>query len=167
MIALLALLALLVAALVLLLRQPLETYVNSLPQAPQAEGAQLVIKPIVLTMNSIVDAINTVPPVLYAKSSKMSKAISMKIREYAEHMKSFNRSPDDCTNLQTVTVNSRHKLYIDAMSPAKRAALAKLASEFYGVPFGEQEEEIKKILLTLAKQDKRVADALAASSAEE
>ena len=63
-------------------------------------------------------------------------------------MKTYNRSPDDCTNLQTVVVNKRHKIFIDQMDGAKRAAWARAAADFYRAPFEEQEEKIKEILGT-------------------
>jgi hypothetical protein len=123
----------------------------------------LIITPIVATVNNIVDSFNGLTSKVYDNSIAMSQKIGGKVKEYAETMKTFNRSADDCEGLRNVVINEVHKKYIDDLVKNHDPLYGKLASQadkFYKVPFEEQNIELIKIITDLSKSNNRITPLL-------
>lgn len=123
------------------------------------DKVNLVLTPIITNVNAIIDTMNDIPTKLYSKCVVMSHKIGSKIKEYAETMRSYHRSPDDEESLKTVAVNRRHKLYIDTIRNTKKDVYSVLdtsAKEFYLISFDDQEDKIMEILMLIGKYDSKV-----------
>jgi hypothetical protein len=123
----------------------------------------LIVTPIVATVNNIVDTFNGLTSKVYDNSISMSQKIGGKVKEYAETMKTFNRSDDDCEGLRNVVINEVHKKYIDDLVKNHDPLYGKLASQadtFYKVPFEEQNIELIKIITDLSKSNNRITPLL-------
>lgn len=135
-------------------------YVNKEDVEPIIEQkVNLVLTPIIISVNSIIDTMNEVPVNLYDKCVTMSQKISSKIKEYAETMRSYNRSKDDEESLKTVVVNQRHKLYIDNVrknNTGLYTVLGKVSNEFYQVPFDKQDVKLMEILTVIGNYEPNV-----------
>lgn len=129
------------------------------PQYTTMPQLNLIVTPIVSGINNVVDTINEIPASIYSGCVKMSKQIGGKVREYAETMKSYHKSADDCEGLRNVAVNKIHKLYLDNLIATKNPlynTLANKAEDFYKVQFDDQETEIIKTLIILSKTNEKI-----------
>ncbi len=135
-----------------------------------SDQLNLIINPIVSSMNSIIDVFNEVPKNLYQKCTSASKTIGTKLQEYAETMKSYNRSPNDDENLKRgVSVNHDHKSYLDTMRTRKDVlydVMRREAAAFYAVDFDKQEDELVIILSRLSTYHSAMQPALTKKLAE-
>jgi hypothetical protein len=119
----------------------------------------LISKPITHTVNNIVDTLNTIPTVLYDKTVNMSKKIKGKIKEYGETMKSYNRTPDDCEGLRNLTINKRHKLFMDNIRSTEDnyyQLLVNHADNFYNTDYQDQDVVMLKSLIEVSKYKKDI-----------
>jgi hypothetical protein len=123
----------------------------------------LIITPFVSTINSVIDVFNNTSTKVYTGCVKMSNSIGGKIKEYAETMKAYQRTDDDCESLRSVNINSNHKLFIDNLVKTNDP-LYKListnASNFYKTPFEEQDIELIKILTLMTKSNNKITPLL-------
>jgi hypothetical protein len=118
------------------------------------EKMNLIVVPIVATVNTMVDSVNNTTQNMYNNCIQMSKKIGGKIKEYAETMKPFNRSADDCEGLRSVSINERHKLYIDDIRKNNTQLynlLSRTSDILYAAPYDQQEEELQKFVVLLSQ----------------
>ena len=142
--------------------------------ADPSGGGQSQLSPIIMTVNSMVDFFNLLPNQLYTSTINMSKSISSKIKEYAETMKTYNRTPDpgdpdidpanDDVDLKSVMVNDRHGAYLDNLYTSNNPffnLLASAAADFYKVPFDQQDDAIIATLTKISQSNGSITQPLA------
>lgn len=125
----------------------------------------LLTSPILSSVNTMVDFINKIPNQLYDGSIGMATAIKSKIKEYGETMASYNKTPDDASHLSSIIINDRHKRLVDSWISSNDplyGIVAKVASDFYTVPFDEQDSSLIAGLTTIATQNSKITPLLQA-----
>ena len=133
-----------------------------------AQDPYLFLAPVISAVNGIVDFVNALPSQFYDKTVGMSMGIGNKIKEYGETMKNFNRTPDTDDALQYVSINTRHKTYIDRLvltDPARFSNLKDACADFYGLDFDAQDDAIASILTTFYNNNDTVTGLLSAKLA--
>lgn len=114
----------------------------------------LITNPIVDATNKIIDVFNEVPQKIWTNGVSSSISIRSKLKQYAEGMTSYNRTPDDSENLKMVTINKRHKVFIDDMREKNNRLyeyFVNISKSFYITKFEEQDAELIKHLKNLTK----------------
>lgn len=143
--------------------------VSATDSAVVVTGPQTLISPLVSTVNGIVDFINQTPIQVYTNTITMSKKIGSKVKEYAETMTTYNRTPDpgdpdmDHQNgdptLQDVMINARHQSYIDHLHASDRTFFSLLSSSsatFYKMPFDQQDDALVSIVSDISNKNKNI-----------
>lgn len=128
---------------------PIEELITTL-----SERVKILTVPVINATNSIIENVNDVSTKLWQNSIKSSTQIRSKLKQYAEGMTSYNRSPDDSESLKMVTINKRHKVFIDNMRRSNFAqfdAYSKVAQDFYGSSFEDQDIMLVTALAKLSK----------------
>jgi hypothetical protein len=123
------------------------------------EKLTLVVTPMVATINSLVDNLNGLSTTVYNGCVSMSKSIGGKVKEYAETMKTYNKSADDCQGLETVSVNQVHKKYIDDLVKKHDPlynTLVTQADNFYTISYEDQDIELIKALTEISKVNSKL-----------
>lgn len=120
----------------------------------------LMLTPVISGMNTVIDAVNELPKTLYARSVGASKKIKLKLQEYAETMTGYNRSADDSEGLKNLTINKKHKLFIDSLPSTTYVYITKVADTFYGAPFENQEALVRVVLQQLSLSNDNLAKVL-------
>ena len=133
---------------------------NTITEYVTVPRLNLMITPLIVGMNAVIDAVNEIPNKLYSNSVGASKKIKTKIKEYAETMTGYNRTADDTDGLKNVTINKKHKIYIDSLPATSFAYLTTVADKFYIAPFDNHEPLIQAILLQMSGSNESLALAL-------
>jgi hypothetical protein len=114
----------------------------------------LVTNPLVDTTNKIIDVFNEVPQKIWENGVASSASIRSKLKQYAEGMTSYNRTPDDNESLKMVTINRRHKVFIDDMKERNKRQyelLTNVSEAFYSTKFEEQDDMLYENLTKLVQ----------------
>jgi ferritin-like metal-binding protein YciE len=131
------------------LEEVIKPYVDSLYQK-----TVLITHPIVDATNKIIDVFNEVPKKIWTNGVSSSISIRSKLKQYAEGMTSYNRTPDDSENLKMVTINRRHKVFIDDLREKNTRLyeyFVNISKDFYKTKFEEQDGELIRHLMDLTK----------------
>jgi len=127
------------------------------------DKVDIVVSPVIQTVNIIIDSINEIPAKLYKNSMTFSKKIGDHVKKYAETMTTYNRTEDDPENLKSVAINKRHKLYIDNLRKENSPVYQLLVNEaniFYSLKFEDQDAALIGSVTKLAKYNKEIVPPL-------
>lgn len=127
------------------------------------DKVEIVVSPVIQTVNIVIDSINEMPAKLYKNSMTFSKKIGDHVKKYAETMTAYNRTEDDPENLKSVAINKRHKLYIDNLRKENSPIYQLLVNEaniFYSLNFEDQDAALIGSVTKLAKYNKAVVPPL-------
>jgi hypothetical protein len=134
----------------LLTKYRLEAFDLGVPQTQVGASSMYMPQPDLLvrsTVNSLITSINSLTKNIYDSTIDMSNGIKTKLFQYAETMRTYNKSKDDEEGLKSVMINKRHKMFIDNLRSSQQyGSWASTADTFYGLPFEEQEAFIRKFL---------------------